>query len=141
MLATERKGCVHLRMSRRVEYVHTATGVAAPVERLSFVMAAGQAQLRASTPQPVSGIFKRTPKAPEPTVKEMVDEIHRFVRSGEQSELKRAAKELMLLDSRLSVNKEEAAMMGSLMDKQVRYLYSMVKLKEKKDAEAKKRGR
>lgn len=120
-------------MSRRVEYVHTAMPTAASEGRLSFVLAAGS--------QPVGGLFKRAPKAPEPTVKEMVDSIRKFVASGEQSELKSAAEELMLLDNRLSVNEKEAALMGTLMEKQIRYLYSMMTLKKKMDADAKKRGR
>ena len=126
-------------MSRRVEYVHVAATAATPPARLSAVLAAGRSRLDA--PQPVGSLFKKTPKAPEPTIKEMVDEIRAFVATGKQSELRSAAKELMLLESRLSVNKEEAQMMGDLMAKQIKYLYSMMKLKEKKDAEAKKRGR
>lgn len=126
-------------MSRRVECVHVEATAASPRPRLSVVLAAGRA--RREAPQSLDSLFKRTPKAPEPTIKEMVDQIRAFVASGEQSELKSAAEELMLLESRLSVNEEEAQMMGDLMSKQIKYLYSIMKLKQKNDASQKKLGR
>ena len=126
-------------MSYRVVALRAGAGTGS---RLHTVLAVGHATTAPPVPQAtevrLTNPFRRTPKTPELTTEQKIQEIRQFVASGQQHELLEAAQELLILEQRMSVAQEDASAMtrssiDSVFKMQVDWLHKMMKLKQRLD--------